>query len=244
MLTENTLVDELVLQTAEVVLHQEISRAADEPLETLALHTSLVAGVHYMHNRSNDLFELARTHFSGIVLKSPSHPTVHALLAQWYVLKLNRSGGWAQREDKRNKTNAMKHCEIALNSTLSYMEEGIDAVAAAERAFKLSPLDPQLHLFHTCAAAAHYAAGNVDDAERHANRGYSLNPHHTSNLRTLVAIQVDLGKISQARKSAEQLLFSDPGFTTSSYLAKFPNAAFPSGQRIALRLEEAGIPRY
>ncbi len=289
---DDSVVDEMVLQTARAVLHQEIRRAAAEPLHSLALHTKLVAGVHYMHSMSPDLFDAARNQFNHIIGRYPNHPTIHALLAHWYVLKINRSGGWSIGEDKRNKASAVQHCEMALESNpghplaltmfgliethmnrnpdkglelystaehlnpneplvfackaaaLAYQEKGSLAVDFALKALALSPMDPQLHLFHTCAAAAHYAAGNYDEAELHATKGFELNPHHTSNLRTLVAIQVEQGNLLQARKSAARLMDNDPGFTTSSYLSRSPNAGYPSGQKIASSLEQAGIPRH
>ena len=127
-------------------------------------------------------------------------------------------------------------------AVLSYKGEGAKAVECAKRALKLSPFDPQINMFHTCAAAAYYSINDFDNAEKHANRADELNPEHTSNLRTLVAIQVDLGKIAEARRSAQRLLQNDPQFTTSSYLARSPNAAYHSGRMIAKRLEQAGVP--
>lgn len=288
---EDSVVEEMVMQTARAVLHQEIRRASAEPLDSLELHTKLVAGVHYMHSMSPNLFDAAKNQFNHIIHRYPRHPTIHALLAHWYVLKINRSGGWSIGQDERNKSSAIQHCELALDTNpghplaltmygliethmnrnpdkglelystaehlnpneplvfackaaaLAYQEKGSQAVDFALKAIALSPMDPQLHLFHTCAAAAYYSAGNYDEAELHATKGFDLNPHHTSNLRTLVAIQVEQGNLFQARKSAATLLINDPGFTTSSYLSRSPNAAYPSGQKIASRLEQAGVPR-
>lgn len=127
-------------------------------------------------------------------------------------------------------------------AVLSYKGEGKEAVKCAEKSLKLSPFDPQLNMFHTCAAAAYYSISDFVNAEKHAVRADSLNPQHTSNLRTLVAIQVDLGKIKEAKQSARRLLQQDPLFTTSSYLTRSPNSGYPSGRVIAERLERAGVP--
>ncbi|OED39258.1 hypothetical protein AB833_17205 [Chromatiales bacterium (ex Bugula neritina AB1)] len=291
LMAEDDVVDEVIQQASRVVLYQEIRRAAVEPMADLALHTKLVAGIRYMHNGSPELFNTARNLFSAVFAKQPDHPTVHALLAQWYMLKLNRSGSWSLQADMKDKSNVVYHCERALErnpghplgltmlgliethmnldpdkgleiynraaqlnpneplvyackaAALSYKEHGDEAIESANKAFKLSPIDPQLHLFHTCAAAAHYAAGNINEAAKHANSGFELNPNHASNLRTLVAVQVDQGDLRTAKKTAERLLCTDPGFTTKSYLSRSPNAAYPSGRKIAMKLEAAGVPR-
>lgn len=116
------------------------------------------------------------------------------------------------------------------------------ARVSALQAIKLSPFDPQLHFFETCAAAVEYAANNLEEAERHALEADELNSNHTSNIRALTAIQVELGKMRQARQNARRLMKKDPGFTTSSYLSSHPTGSFQIGSRVARSLEMAGVP--
>ena len=286
-----SVVADVTSHTARVVLNQEIRRASSEPIESLSLHTKLIAGLHYLHSISDQRFNLVKTSFDQILEIYPKHATVNALLAQWYVLKINRSGGWqSSGAGDVNKERAITHLQSALEenpchplaltmsglvetqfgrnpekglqlydsaehynpnepilmaykaAALSYKGEADIAIEYAEKALALSPFDPQLSLFHTCAAAAHYSAGDYESAEHHADRAFDINPVHTSNLRTLVAIQIDLGKVSEAQSNARRLLSLDPGFTTGSYLKRSPNASYQAGRTIADRLERAGIP--
>lgn len=281
---------EIISHVARVVLNQEIRKATSDPIESLALHTKLIAGIHHMHSVSDTRFNKVKSQFDEILHKYPRHSTVNALQAQWYVLKINRSSGWKSVGSEDNKARARAHLQSALEENLchplaltmsglvetqfnqnperglefydsaehynpnepvlmaykaallSYKGEGDAAIRYAEKALALSPFDPQLSLFHTCAAASYYSAGDCANAERHADKAFEINPVHTSNLRTLVAIQFDLGKLSEARTSARRLMTIDPGFTTGSYLRKSPNAGFKAGRKIADRLRRAGVP--
>lgn len=286
---QDSLVDELIHQTARSVIVHEIRRAATIPLESLAMHTQLLAGLHNMHSTEDKKFLEAKVRFESVLRNHPAHPAVNAQIAHWHVMKLNRGGGWdtsiehhkkaanrylkralesdpydplaltinglAETQFNRNpeKGLAIYNDALAIHpnepllysykaAVLSYKGEGEAAVECANAALQLSPIDPQLNMFHTCAAAAYYSINDFDKAEMHANRAFELNPHHTSNLRTLVAVQVDLGKINEAKKNARFLLRNDPKFTTRGYLARSPNAEYQSGRLIAERLERAGVP--
>lgn len=288
--SEAELVGELIYHTARVVLNREVHRAYSEPLESLSLHTKLIGGMLDMHSEIDQRFINVKTQFDQILEYYPNHPTVNALLAQWYVLKINRGGGWQSVDDERNGAVAQACLDTALESNpnhplaltmqglvetqfnknpekgldlydaaerfnpnepvlmackaaaLSYIGHSKEAISYAKKAFKLSPFDPQLSLFHTCAAGAYYAEGDCESAKYHADCAYKLNPVHTSNLRILVATQIELGDVVRARTSARELLVIDPGFTTGSYLRQSPSAAYKAGQQIADRLEQAGIP--
>lgn len=287
----DSVTEELITAISRAIVKSEINHSTEVPLSSLKLHTQLLAGIHFMHGMSNEHYEIAKQLFRKILDRHPDHPKVHALMSQWHVQKIHRSGGWSVGEDERNRKAAIEHAETALDlnpshslgltmmglietqfnknpdkglelyrtaahfnqseplvysliaAVLAYQDKGAEAVDYAQKAIRLSPLDPQLHLFKTCAAAAEFAAGNLKNAEILAKEAYELDPNHTSNLRTLVAVQVELGKRNDARNTAIRLLACDPDFTTSSYLKRSPNAAYPSGQRIAERLEHAGIPR-
>lgn len=287
---EPELVSELINLAARVVLDRELYRAFNEPLESLSLHTKLIGGMRDMHSKANPRFDNVKILFEQILERYPTHATVNALLAHWYVLKINRGGGWQGVDDTRKNFASQSYLQTALEANpnhafaltiqglvetqfnndpekglnlydtaeqlnpnepvlmaykaavLSYKGWGKEAIRFANKAIALSPFDPQLSLFHTCAAAAYYAGGDCDSAKYHADRAYKLNPVHTSNLRTLVAIQVDLGEIARARSSARELLLIDPGFTTGSYLRQSPSGGYKVGQQIADRLGQAGIP--
>lgn len=157
---------------------------------------------------------------------------------------------------ERNPSVAMNHYDTALtlnpNNSITrayrgalhgFMENGDQALTDAYKAVRLSPLDPQLYMFEAGVAVAAIAAGRFELAEKHALASYHLNSSHTSNLRALIAIQVRLGKLLQARANAENLMKLDPEFTTSSYRQSAANSIYKIGSEIADSLEAAGVPK-
>lgn len=142
-----------------------------------------------------------------------------------------------------NPNSALNHCFKA--SACTYQDginQGKTAVYHANKAIALSPLDPQLYLFKTIAAAANLYAGNLEQARLHATESYAMNPNHTSNLRTLISILVDLQKTKEARLLKDKLMTLDPTFTIEAYDKFGPGIQSEFGQRISKNLKEAGIP--
>lgn len=174
---------------------------------------------------------------------NPSHPlalTMQGLVETQFNKNLEKGLNLYDTAEQFNPNEpVLMACKAA---ALSYKGQVKEAIRYAKKAISLSPFDPQLSLFHTCAAGAYYVDGDCESAKYHADCAYKLNPAHTSNLRILVATQVDLGDVVKARVSARELLFIDPGFTTGSYLRQSPGARYKTGQQIADRLEQAGIP--
>lgn len=290
MTYDSEVINDVVQLTAKFIVKNEVELARLEPLESLGLHTRYISGLQDMHSHNDTCFYRAKDCFDYILERYPDYATIKALLAQWRVLKLNRSGGWKSIDDSHgcvvaesllqsaldsNPTNPLALTMLGLVMTqfkmnpekglelydlaerynpnepvlltykaaaLSYIGQSASAIRYAEKAIALSPFDPQMGLFHTCAAAAYYNAGECGNAERHAEIAFKMNPSHTSALRTLVAIKVDLGKEKEARSKAMELLSLDPEFTTSSYLTKSPSAGYLSCKRMVESLERAGVP--
>lgn len=139
-----------------------------------------------------------------------------------------------------NPNNALAFClRAALHG---FMGNGESALQDANRAIRLSPLDPQLYLFESAIAAAAMAAGDYREAEKHALASYSINTKHTSTLRALIAIEVELGHMQEARKYAQRLMDLDPDFTTASYRKNAANSIYEIGEKISDSLQLAGIP--
>jgi len=283
-------ISDLVLRISQSLVQREIELVDREPLGSLNLHTALLVGTNLMHCSPEKLFNRAMELFKAIHEHHPDHPELNTLIAQWYLYRIHRGGGWSAGDDDKLKKLAWKHCEIALDTNPchvsalttygllhtqfrkapelgmdyyrtaerfnpnepltqayiaaahSYFGHGKEAVQAAERAVRLSPFDPQLHLFETCLAAGYLSADDLVKAEVHAKRAFELNPSHTSNLRALISILVERGQLEEAKQHARSLLKLDPGFTTGSYQARSPNANFEIGKRIANNLRTAGIP--
>lgn len=287
---EESVFDIIARECGSYIIRNEVKLAGSQPLESLLLHTSLLAGTSYTHFDSETYFNRAHALLKNVWNKQPEHATINALLAQWHILKHNRSGGWGPSEIEESKKQVRVYSERALKSDSSnslalvscgllkmqfdsnpeagfeyycaaesfnpneplvhayksvvsaYRGDDMAAIESARMAIRLSPFDPRMHLFETCAAAAEFAANNLEQAEKHALEADRLNSNHTSNIRALIAIQVDLGKTDLAKQNARRLMKKDPGFTTSSYLNKSPTAASNLGCRVARSLELAGVP--
>ena len=129
--------------------------------------------------------------------------------------------------------NAMLHC---------FVGDGGKAVQSAERAVRLSPLDPRRAYYDSLAASAYGSAGQYDRAIELAQRSLRLDRSHSSTLRTLAISQHRSGRVEDARKTVREVLALDPTLTVSRYLSRHPAAEFATGKLWAQVLGEAGLP--
>jgi len=225
--------------------------------------------------------------------KQVNNASVLSLLAQWYLMRMNRTQGWNLNSSSVFRDQALRYGELALainpmhahaNTIMGSLEARLNnnfnralihhntaiqsnpssalnhcfkasastyqdddasrsqAVAHAEKAIELSPLDPQLYLYKTVAAASNQFAGNLDAACRFAVESYELNSNRTSNLRTLIAIHVDREEMGLAKKMREKLMRLDPLFTIAGYRRYGPGIQSSFGKHIVENLTLAGVP--
>lgn len=271
----------------------EISMATTDSLGTLPLNTLMINAVSCMHSSPTAVFNRAEPMFKQILNKSPNNCTVLALLAQWHLMRMNRTRGlsqnevthsrdsafrWAGNALSRNSTHslantimgslearlnnntdkAIEHHSIASHSNpnnelnhcfnasaYTYKDDAASkrlAATLAKRATRLSPLDPQLYLYKTVAAAANHHADNLYEARQAALDSHQMNPNHTSNLRTLISILVESDMPEEAVKYKDELLALDPEFTISTYKKFGPGMQSSFAQRIAHNLQISGVP--
>ncbi|SIO01353.1 hypothetical protein [Vannielia litorea] len=124
----------------------------------------------------------------------------------------------------------------------AFTDDGERAVTFTNRARALSPLDPQAYYFDSLSAAARLTAQDFEGALELADRSMRANRRHVSTLRARIVALYYLGRMEEARDTAEALLRADPGFNIRGYLRNHPAAEFNAGQSWALALREAGIP--
>lgn len=115
------------------------------------------------------------------------------------------------------------------------------ALDAAQRALRLSPLDPQRYYFDSLAATAMLAGGRHEQAVELCMRSLRANVAHTSTHKGLVIGLALMGRIDEARAAARRLYQLEPGFTVQDFLDRSPLAASPSGQRYRDALVAAGV---
>lgn len=123
----------------------------------------------------------------------------------------------------------------------SYLGEGKEAIARAERGLRLSPVDTQLYFYLLFLALAHYVNGSYDESITWGYKSMGLNPRLCSNMRWLIGSLVGLGKLSEARDVAQTLLKVQPRFRLSSYEKWCPLKPDIRAGLLA-KLHLAGIP--
>jgi adenylate cyclase len=127
--------------------------------------------------------------------------------------------------------------------TLAYVGRGEEAVAAADRAVRLSPLDHRMFLFHNVLAWANFAAGADAEAVRWARASESASPRFTANLRILIGSLAATGAIAEARAAAARLMALEPNFTLRRYEATLlPFQPAGLRERFLECLRAAGLP--
>jgi adenylate cyclase len=129
------------------------------------------------------------------------------------------------------------------SGTLAYLGRGAEAVARAEHALRLSPLDQALYLFETRLALAHYANGDLEAAVQSSLRARNENPNFSANLRFLAAALSALGKREQAEAVVANLVRLEPDFRLSAYERGLQPFTHPTlRERFLGDLRAAGVP--
>jgi adenylate cyclase len=115
-----------------------------------------------------------------------------------------------------------------------------EAIARAERAMRLSPIDPQ-SFFKLCLLGQnHYLSGTYEEAIRWCRKSLSLNPRFGNAARVLAASLVAVGRGAEAKRVAEHHRQILPRFRVSEYAQRCPFEE-PVAALYVRRLKEAGI---
>jgi adenylate cyclase len=126
--------------------------------------------------------------------------------------------------------------------TYSYIGDGPLAIARAEYALRLSPLDPYIHIFHAFLGLAHYVNGTHEDAVHWSRRALSTSPRFTAAMRHLIGSLVILGRREEASQVAAQLLSIRPQFRVRSFIDSYPIKDAERAVAYANQLLAAGLP--
>jgi adenylate cyclase len=124
----------------------------------------------------------------------------------------------------------------------AFRGDGQAAMPAAERALRLSPLDPLKYYYDSLAATAALAARDYERARALAERSLRANRSHPSTLRALATAHAMLGDLERARDQMDNLLALEPGFSIARFKARTPSADFEIGEEWAQALRLAGAP--
>ena len=107
--------------------------------------------------------------------------------------------------------------------------DNASAVEHAERALRLSPFDPLSYNPYNALAYTHFFAGRFDEAASAAGMATQSNPRFSIPWILRTAALAKIGRIDEAKASAQRLLDVEPGFTVNSFLA----SKVTGGERLA-----------
>jgi tetratricopeptide (TPR) repeat protein len=114
-------------------------------------------------------------------------------------------------------------------------------VEHAQKALRLSPLDPLNYHPHFSLALVYLFTDRFEDAILHATRAIQANPGFSPAHAVLAASYADLGRVDAARDAARRLLEIAPGSTVDSFVrAGWVRPALMEGFGAALC--KAGLP--
>jgi adenylate cyclase len=114
-----------------------------------------------------------------------------------------------------------------------------EAIRSFERALRMSPLDPVLHVVFAGIGMALIELGRFDEAIESGRKALRQNPSYSSAHRCLVSACAHLGRGAESREAAARLLEIDPAFTISAWIARGGQS---NAKLLIEGLRKAGLP--
>ena len=115
----------------------------------------------------------------------------------------------------------------------------VEAVQSFERAVRISPVDPRLHLSFLGLASAYIELRRFDEAVVAGKKALRQNSSWVGTYRNLAAAFAHLGRDAAAREAAARLLELDPAFTISAWIAR---GGQTNSKLLIEGLRKAGLP--
>jgi adenylate cyclase len=139
-----------------------------------------------------------------------------------------------------NPNYALAHAQRGV--VLAFLNRPDEAIAAAERAIRLSPNDPTVLNSYVTLYLAHLAAGRYEEALSWADRALSANAG-TIALRAKLSLCGHLGRREEANECLERLRETYPEPTVTALMRNAAKGIGPElAARIAEGLRKAGLP--
>ena len=114
-----------------------------------------------------------------------------------------------------------------------------EAIRSFERALRLSPVDPQLHLTFVGMGYAFIELRRFDEAIVAGKKAQRQTPSYVGAYRCLTSAFAHLGRDAEAREAAARVLEVDPALTISGYIAR----GGQSNSKLMIEgLRKAGLP--
>jgi TolB-like protein/class 3 adenylate cyclase/Tfp pilus assembly protein PilF len=150
--------------------------------------------------------------------------TATALIDQSLALNANSTRAWS--------TSGVLRCILG---------EPESAIQHAERAIRLSPLDPSMWVPHGIIANAKFQIGDYQTAASYARKSIRLHRYNLPAYHTLAASYAQLGQLAEARDTVRRLLDLDPETTISRIEQSFPLSRYKNLKAFLQGLHKAGL---
>ena len=125
--------------------------------------------------------------------------------------------------------------------TLAYLGRGEDALERLRFASRLSPLDPQIYIFHSACGIAALVLGRDDEAIAWCAKSRRLNAGFRANTRTLIAALALSGERQEAAALAAEFMQHEPDFRLQAFAQWYPLRE-PHLTRLVHGLRLGGLP--
>ncbi|MDH2380979.1 winged helix-turn-helix domain-containing tetratricopeptide repeat protein [Bradyrhizobium sp. CER78] len=114
-----------------------------------------------------------------------------------------------------------------------------EAVRSFERAMRMSPVDPRLHLMFAAMGTALIELGRFDEAIAAGKKALRRDPFYSPAHRCLASAFAHLGRDAKAREAAARVLEVDPAFTISAWIAR---GGLSNAKLLIEGLRKTGLP--
>jgi tetratricopeptide (TPR) repeat protein len=149
-------------------------------------------------SRERDLIP-GRAHAARAIALDDRDPWGHIALGYWALMERRTEeciAAFRRALDfNPNSASAQAH----LGQGLAFAGRDREAIAHAQDAIRLSPLDPMMALFLGTIAVAHYTAGRYAEALEYATQAAQLRPGFQGAHRLRCASLAQVGRIDEAR---------------------------------------------
>lgn len=123
----------------------------------------------------------------------------------------------------------------------SMLGEPNAAIECAERAIRLSPLDPSMWVPHGLIANAKFQLGDYQEAVSFARKSIRLHPYNLPVHHVLVASYAQLGRLDEARNALSDLTELEPDLTLNRFQQIYPVASYRNLDAFLDGLRQAGV---
>lgn len=168
-----------------------------------------------------------------------TYPDTHGLGAYILVLQRRYDDAITMMRHAVSLSRGDSVLMAMFGTIYTYAGRHEDAMRCYEQAVRMNPYSP-LWVRHNL-AWGYWLTGRFDEAFNGFQEVLKRNPGFVRSLVGLICVQCQLGRIDEARTTAEEVMRLDPLFTVEDWAAKLPNADVAWVNETKGKLRKAGL---